>query len=218
MKIDFEAGDLIPEAEAHRNATGLHVHIGIVAPGRDQCAERADQQPLIDEPPHPWIVDQRSVHGTSFCPTDQPPGRCCRTDAFRASCPCLADIGRPPGRIADFISTRSCAGREGFEGDSALACPSRLSSRSRAQSIATGPAVAGRLEMSLQAVEKIESADGNGAPPDKSKPRGATPPAGNARTAAPRSCAERRPPSERQPGSPNYHMSSATRASSDMRL
>ncbi len=62
VQVDFEAGRLIPEAEAHGNATGLHVDIGVIDAAGDQEADRRDQQRLICNPPHPRIVNARFVH------------------------------------------------------------------------------------------------------------------------------------------------------------
>ena len=62
MQVDFEAGGLIPEAEAHGNATGLHVDIGVGGAAGDQEADRRNQQPLIHKSPHPRVVEARFVH------------------------------------------------------------------------------------------------------------------------------------------------------------
>ena len=51
VQVDVEARDLIPEAEAHRNAAGRHVDIGVVGAADQQRAENGDQQSLIERGP-----------------------------------------------------------------------------------------------------------------------------------------------------------------------
>ena len=63
--IDVEAGGLVPEAEAERNAARLHVD-DRVAPGEaDQRRQRNDQQGLVEEPAHPGVIDSRPRHDVS---------------------------------------------------------------------------------------------------------------------------------------------------------
>ena len=59
--IDVEAGGLVPEAEAHRDAARLHVGDGVAPGERDQRRERGREQPLIKKPRTrgSWAIDSR---------------------------------------------------------------------------------------------------------------------------------------------------------------
>ena len=43
VQVDVETRDFIPEAEAHRNSAGLHIHIGVVGAADNQGAEDRDR-------------------------------------------------------------------------------------------------------------------------------------------------------------------------------
>ena len=48
MEIDVEAGDIVPEAEAHRNAAGSHIDHGIIDRAASQRCDACEQQCLVD--------------------------------------------------------------------------------------------------------------------------------------------------------------------------
>ena len=60
LSVDVEAGGVVPEAEARRDAARLHVEIGVVGGGEDEAAENQDEQALIGVAPDPRVIDERA--------------------------------------------------------------------------------------------------------------------------------------------------------------
>ncbi len=56
--VDVEAGGLVPEAEARRNAARRHIDIGVVGGGADERGEDKDEQRLIGVAPDPRVIKE----------------------------------------------------------------------------------------------------------------------------------------------------------------